>query len=133
MISESVIKYIIGKADRENINKVTLLFIKNLLSRYREEEVNHILDMITGKYKSIIGKEDVDEKYIKDNLSNYIHNYDKLDIINFKVVTVDNIDCQIMCSYSFKEKINLDRDDINYSDSYVYISFISNEKVLKKS
>lgn len=131
MISEYVIKYIIGRADREYVNKVVLLFIRNLLARYREGEVNHILDMITGK--SIIKKEDIDEKYIEEHLSDYIYNYDKIDIINFKVVRVDNIDCQVICSYSSKEKINLDRDDINYLDSNLYISFIDNEKVLKKS
>lgn len=131
MISEYVIKYIIGRADRENVNKVVLLLTRNLLARYREDLVNHILDIITGK--PIVKKEDVDEQYINDNLSKFITNYENLDVIDFKIEAVDNIECDVVCSYRAKQKIDLDRDDISYVEYHTYISFISDKKVLKKS
>lgn len=131
MISENIVKAIINQASKENKDKVLSMFVLNIANNsYNDDKVNHILEMLINN-NAIIKLEQINSDYIIKNFDSYIYNWEKYIIKDIKVIEVDNIESIVKVSYKYKEKINEDREDIEYHTNIVNISFIDNENILK--
>lgn len=133
MINKSIIKAVLSAASKESKD----LIINELLNHisinydYNDRKSGHILEMLVDP-KTIISVKDIDFDYINKNLSLIVYNHDKYNIKNVKVTGIDNIDCTIRIEYEYLEKVNEDRGDVSYMNSYTNINFIDNPDILKK-
>lgn len=131
MISENIINAIINQASKENKDKVLSMFILNVSNNsYNDDKVNHVLEMLINN-NAIIKLEQIDSDYIIKNFDSYIYNWEKYIIKDIKVIEVDNIESIVRVSYKYKEKVNEDREDIEYYTNTVNISFVDNKNILK--
>ena len=133
MINKAIIKAVLNSATKENKDKVLdeLLNHISLNYDYNDNKAGHMLEMLCDS-KAIISDKDINLDYINKNLNLVMYNHDKYNIKNIKVVNVDNIDCIVKIEYEYLEKVNEDRGDVSYTNSYVNISFIDNPDILKK-
>ena len=133
MINKSIIKAVLNSATKESKDKVLNELLNHISSNYdyNENKASHILEMLVDN-NSIITCEDVNIDYINNSLELLMYNHDKYNIKNIKVVSVDNIDCNIKVTYEYLEKINEDRDDVSYVSSCSNINFIDNHNKLNK-
>lgn len=133
MINKAIIKAVVNSATKESKDKILneLLNHISMSYDYNDLKAGHILEMLVDS-NSIITCEDVNIDYINKNLNLLMYNYEKYNIRNIKVDSVDNIDCNIKITYEYLEKINEDRDDVSYVSSYSNINFIDNPDILKK-
>ena len=133
MINKSVIKAVLGAASEESKD----IIINELLNHislnydYNDNKAGHILEMLVDS-KSIISTKDVNVDYINENLNLVKYNNDKYNIKNIKATNVDNINCTVRIEYDYLEKVNEDRGDVSYTNTYIDISFIDNPDILKK-
>lgn len=133
MINKAIINAVLNSATKENKDKVLNEILNHISINYdyNDSKAGHILEMLVDS-SSIITCEDVNIDYINNNLNLLIYNYEKYNITNIKVNSVDNIDCIVKITYEYLEKINEDRDDVGYTPSYSNINFIDNPDILKK-
>ena len=133
MINKSVIKAVLGAASEESKD----IIINELLNHislnydYNDNKAGHILEMLVDS-KAIISTKDVNVDYINENLNLVKYNNDKYNIKNIKATNVDNINCTVRIEYDYLEKVNEDRGDVSYTNTYIDISFIDNPDILKK-
>jgi hypothetical protein len=133
MINKNIMNAVLNSATQQNKDIV----LKELLNHvavnydYNDSRAGHILEMLCDN-KAIIKTEDININYINSNLNLIRHDYDKYNFKNIKIDYVDNIDCVVRITYDYIEKINEDRGDISYHNSYSYINFIDNPNILKK-
>lgn len=112
------------------------LVIKELLTHlsinydYNDEKAGHIVAMLMDK-SEIVTIDKVNIDWLNSHLDKLIYEADKYSFKDIRPVTVDNIDCIIKIEFKFIEKINEDRGDVSYTDSYTKISFIDNPEILK--
>ena len=133
MISESIIDAIIKQATIENKDNVLKMFIKNLRSNYYNDTViNRVLELLINP-KCLVKKEHINMDCIIKNFSSWLYQPNNLIVKDITLSSIDNIEGLIHVSYKYKEKINEDRDDIDFINSIVSISFIDNPEVLKNS
>ena len=134
MISKLVLKAVLNQASKDNKDTVLALFLDNLSNNYsyNDTKVNHVLDMLLTDM-AIIEEKDIDIDYIKENLGKFIYRYDSYNIKDIKIEAIDNINYAVRISYKYIEKINEDRDDVTYKDTFVNIDIDSFPKVLKNS
>lgn len=97
---------------------------------YGDAKAGHIIGMLMATEKPVT-VDMFNKEYVENNLNLLIYNYDKYNIKDIKATYVDNIDCKIRIEYSYLEKINEDRGDVSYTNSYQDISFIDNPGILK--
>lgn len=134
MISEIIIDNVIRTTDFEAKDFLLKLFIMKLSNgySYNDDKVNHCLELMLDNSK-LVEIEHIDMKFITENIAKFVYNGDKYIFKDITIKYIDNIDCVICVGYKYIEKINEDRGDVSYMDTYVNISFIDNPKVLKKS
>ena len=134
MISKLVLKAVLNQASKDNKDTVLALFLDNLSNNYsyNDGKVNHVLDMLLNNM-TIVEEKDIDMDYIKENLDKFLYRYDSYNVKDIKIEAIDNINYAVRVSYKYIEKINEDRDDVTYQDSFVTIDIDSFPKVLKNS
>lgn len=132
MISEFIIKAIIKQSKQEDKDLVLGMFIQHLADgySYNDDKVNHVLEMLVNP-SSFIKPEHINIDYIRNNIKNYIYNYDKLIVRDITIDYIDNLEGLVCINYKYKEKINEERDDINFSDGKCNVSFIDYPQMLK--
>lgn len=133
MINKSIINAVLNSSTKESKDKVLneLLNHISLSYDYNDNKAGHILEMLVDP-KAVISFKDINLDYINKNLNLVMYNHDKYNIKNIKVAGIDNIDCTAKIEYEYLEKVNEDRGDVSYTNSYVNISFIDNPDILKK-
>lgn len=133
MISKAIINAVLKSATKENKDKVLNELLNHISMSYDYNDIraSHILEMLVDS-NLIITCEDINIDYINKNLNLLMHEHEKYNIKNIKADSVDNIDCNVKVTYEYLEKINEDRDDINYASSYSNIDFVNNPDILKK-
>ena len=133
MINKSVIKAVLSASSKESKD----LIINELLNHislsydYNDNKAGRILEMLVDP-KAVISAKDINLDYINEHLNLLMYNRDKYNIKNIKVAGVDNIDGRVKFEYEYLEKVNEDRGDVSYTNSYVNISFIDNPDILIK-
>ena len=134
MISSFIIDAILKQAKPENKDNILKTFIEKLGSTYcyTDSKVTHVLEILVNP-QSIIDREDIDMDYIINNFNKYLYQSDKLIVKDISLKSIDNIEGLIYISYSYKEKINENRDDVPFSNTTLCISFIDYPELLKKS
>ena len=132
MISEFIIKAIIKQAKQEDKDLVLGLFIQQLAGgySYNDNKVNHVLELLVNP-RIFIEKEHINLDYIKNNIKNYIYKFDEYIIKDVTIDYIDNLEGLVYCKYKYKEKINEERGDIDFSDGKFNVSFIDYPQVLK--
>ena len=92
--------------------------------------ITHLLDLLVDPS---LAKTNVvlNDKYINDNLKSFIYKYENYNIRNIKLESINEVDCTVIISYEYIEKINEDRDDVNWSINKISIDFINYPEVLK--
>ena len=134
MINKSVIKAVLSASSKESKD----LIINELLNHislsydYNDNKAGHILEMLVDP-KAVISAKDINLDYINEHLNLIIYNPNKYNIKNIKVAGVDNIDGTVKFEYEYLEKVNEDRGDVSYTNSYVNISFIDHPDILKNN
>lgn len=134
MINDKIIDVILKNAPVDNANKIIKELLKHLDSGYdyNDSKKNHVLEMLVDS-DSIITVDKINVDYIIEKFNTFMYNGDKYNYRNIKVENVDNINCVIKVSYEYMEKINEDRDDIDWTKTIYNIDFIDKPELLKKS
>lgn len=134
MISSFIIDAILKQAKPENKDNILKMFIEKLGNDYpyNDSRVNHVLELLVNP-KAMIEKEHINMDYINKNFNKWIYQYDKVIIKDIAFKSIDNIEELVYISYSYKAKLNEDRDDIDFTNTTISISFIDYPEVLKKS
>ena len=132
MINKNIL-YAILKAsaisDKDVVLKELLTHVSNNYD-YDNKKADHIIGMLMGTEKPIT-VDRFDKDYIENNLNRLFWNYDKYNIKDIKATSVDNIDCTIRIEFAYLEKIDEDKDNVSYNNSYQDVSFIDNPGILK--
>ena len=133
MINKSVIKAVLSAASEESKDIIINELVNHISLNYdyNDNKAGHILEMLVDS-KAIISTKDVNVDYINNNLNLVKYNNDKYNIKNIKATNVDNINCTVRIEYDYLEKVNEDRGDVSYTNTYIDISFIDNPDILKK-
>lgn len=134
MISKAIIEAVIKQAKPADKDNMLSMFITKLSDNYsyNDDKVNHCLELLLGG-TNLVTPNNVNMDYIKKNFSKYVYKAEKYIIKDIELKSIDNIEGVIYVDYKYKEKINEDRDDIDFSQNCISISFIDNKEVLKKS
>lgn len=134
MISKSIVNAVLKAATKEAKDSVIRLLIDHMNNGYDYDDFkgSHVLECLVDN-KAIVTKDDVNIEHIKSNLKCIMYGYEKYLIKDIKVERVDNIDCCIVISYSYKEKLNEEREDISYVNSHATIYWKDYPQVLKNS
>ena len=132
MVNKNIINAIINIALPENKNNIIKMFIDYIQDNvdYNDNKVNHILEMLIDK-TAIKTVDDVNKAFVEENMKLCVWQYDQYNIKNINIIGIDNIDCTVKISYERIEKINKDRDDIDWDACTTNISYIDYPKVLK--
>lgn len=134
MINKKIFKAVLMTANQEAKDAV----ISELLTHigmnydYNDEKAGHIIEMLMDP-ATIITPDKVNLKWLneKDNIKYLMYNNEKYNIRNIAIDSVDNIDCSVKITFEYLEKINEDRIDVSYTNSYCFISFIDHPQILK--
>ena len=134
MINSKIIDLVLKNAPVDNANKIIKEVLKHLDNNYdyNDNKKNHVLEMLVDS-NSIVTVDKIDVNYITEKFNTFMYNGDIYNYRNIKVENIDNIECIVKVSYEYMDKINEDRDDIDWSKCNYNINFIDNPKVLKKS
>ena len=132
MINKNIL-YAILKAsttrDKDIVLEELLTHVGNNYD-YNDEKAGHIIGMLMGNEKPVT-LDRFNKDYIENNLNCLVWNYDKYNIKDIKATSVDNIDCTIRIEFAYLEKIDEDKDNVSYNNSYQDVSFIDNPGILK--
>ena len=132
MINKKLIKALLNSATQER----KTIIIEELLNHismnydYNDQKAGHILEMLVDN-SSVVRMDDVNLDYIKNNPKLLMYEYEKYNITDIKVSDIDNIDCIVIMSFKYLEKINEDRADITYTETTTHISYIDFPQILK--
>lgn len=134
MISVKVINAILSSSATYNKDVVIKEMVKHIQGGYdyNDNKVNHILEMLVDSL-SVYTEEDINLDWIEENINSLVYKSEEYNIKNIKIKCVDNISCDVLINYDYLEKINEDRDDVTYTTGTIYLNYIDNPKVLKKS
>ena len=100
--------------------------------QYNDNKVNHLLEMLVDSL-SVYTEEDINLDWIEENINSLVYKSEEYNIKDVRIKCVDNISCDVLINYDYLEKINEDRDDVTYTTGTIYLNYIDNPKVLKKS
>lgn len=132
MINKNILYAILKASTISNKNVV----LKELLTHvsnnydYDNKKADHIIGMLMGTEKPVT-VDRFNKDYIENNLNRLFWNCDKYNIKDIKATSVDNIDCTMRIEFAYLEKIDEDKDDVSYNNSYQDVSFIDNPGILK--
>lgn len=134
MISSFIIDAILKQAKPENKDNILKMFIEKLSDNYsyNDSKVNHVLELLINP-KVMIEKEHINMDYINKNFTKWLYRPDDIIIKDIAFKSIDNIEGLVYISYSYKAKLNEYRDDIDFNNNTISISFIDYPEVLKKS
>ena len=134
MISTKILNALLKNANTNNKDSIIKELVRHLDYGYdyNNQKQNHILEMLVDD-GAIVQLEDVDTTYIKNDFAKFVYKSEEYIIKNITFKEIDNISCDIIITYDYIEKINEDREDINYSTNTIRINYLDNPKVLKKS
>ena len=134
MISEVIIDSVIKNANIKDKDFLLKMFIMNLSEgySYNDYKINHALEIMLNS-DNIVKLEDIDMDYIVEHVSDFIYKAEEYNIKDITINSINNINGTIEIRYKYLAKMNEDRGDMDYSETYVNISFIDNPKMLKKS
>lgn len=132
MISKIIIDSIIKNAKPENKD----VFINAAIEDYNrygynEYKVTRCLEILSGGKSALISEENINIDYIEKHMAKYIYNGDKWLFKNIKLEWINNIEGEVTISFDKIEKVNEERDDINYITDTCNINWLSNPTILK--
>ena len=132
MINPKIFKAVLMASTKETKDAVLQALVEHIGRNYdyNDQKVGHIVDMLVDK-NAVITPEKVNLKWIEANPERLMYQHEKYNIKNISVNSVDNIDCTIRIDFQYLEKVNEDRGDVSYINSYSDISFNDYPKILK--
>lgn len=134
MVSTKLLNALLKGANNANKDSIIKELVRHIDYGYdyNSQKQNHILEMLVDD-TAIIQPEDININYIKDNISKFVYKSEEYIIKNITIKDIDNISCDVIIKYDYIEKINEEREDINYSTTNLNINYLDNPEVLKKS
>ena len=132
MINPKIFKAVLMAATKETKDSVLQALVEHIGRNYdyNDQKVGHIVDMLVDK-NATITPEKVNLKWVETHPERLMYQIDKYNIKSISVDSIDNIDCTVRVKYEYLEKINEDRDDVSYTNSYSDISFNDYPEILK--
>jgi len=132
MINPKIFKAVLMAATKETKDNVLKALVEHIGRNYdyNDQKVGHIVDMLVDK-DAIVTPNKINLKWVENHLDRLIYQHEKYNIINISVDSVDNIDCTIRINFQYLEKVNEDRDDVSYANSYSDVSFNDYPEILK--
>lgn len=97
---------------------------------YNDEKAGHIIACLMDKTE-IVTVDKVNNDWLNTHLDKLIYEASKYNFKDIHASAVDNIEGHVKVEFKVLEKINEDRDDVSYRDTYSWISFIDNPEILK--
>lgn len=97
---------------------------------YNDEKAGHIVGMLMDK-SEVITIDNVNINWLQNHIDKLLYQSDKYNFKDIRPAFVDNIECTVKVEFKYMEKINEDRGDVSYTDTYTWISFIDNPEILK--
>lgn len=129
MLSENIIDSIIKIATPERKDKILKMFINNI-NDYSGKIIPYVLDLLVNPTPFNIGKV-LNLDWISKNMGLIQYNYEKYIIKDITIDKIDELNGDVYINYKRLEKINENREDVEYEDCKTSISFIDNPEVLK--
>ena len=132
MINPKIFNAVLMAATKETKDLVLKALVEHIGNNYdyNDSKVGHIVDILVDK-DAFITPDKVNIKWVEAHPERLIYQSDKYNIKNISVKSVDNIDCVVRVTFEYLEKINEDRDDVRYTNTYHDISFIDYPEILK--
>ena len=132
MINPKIFNAVLMAATKDTKDLVLKALVEHISKNYdyNDEKAAHVVDVLVDK-NAFVTPEKVNLKWIEAHPEHLIYQSDKYNIRNIAVDSVDNIDCTIRIKFEYLEKINEDRDDVNYNSSSYDISFVDYPQLLK--
>lgn len=132
MINPKIFNAILIAATKETKDNVLKALVEHIGKNYdyNDQKAGHIVDMLVDK-NAVITPDKVNFKWAENHLDYLMYNCDEYNIRNIAVDFVDNINCTVRIKFEYLKKINEDKDDVSYINSYSDISFIDYPEILK--
>ena len=132
MINPKIFNAVLTAATKETKDNVLKALVEHIGRNYdyNDQKAGHIIEMLVDK-DAIITPNKVNLKWVENHLDHLKYNCEKYNIRNITIDSIDNIDCTVRIKFEYLEKINEDRGDVSYSDSYSDISFNDYPEILK--
>ena len=132
MINPKIFNAVLMASTKETKDNVLKALVEHIGRNYdyNDQKVGHIVDMLVDK-DAIVTTEEVNLKWVENNLDRLIYQHEKYNIKNISVDSVDNIDCTVRIKFEYLEKVNEDRGDVSYTSSYSDVSFNDYPQILK--
>ena len=132
MINPKIFKAVLMASTKETKDNVLTALVEHIGRNYdyNDQKVGHIVDMLVDK-NAIITPEKINLEWVGNHLDRLMYQSEKYNIRNIAVDSVDNIDCTVRVNFEYLEKVNEDREDVSYSNSYSCISFNDYPQLLK--
>ena len=132
MINKNILKAVLMAATKESKDAVIYELLNHISYNYdyNDEKAGHVLAMLVDK-SEVVTIDKVNIEWLQFHLEKLIYQADKYKFKDIRPVAIDNIESSIKVEFKVLEKINEDRDDVSYRDTYTWISFIDNPEVLK--
>lgn len=132
MINKNILYAVLKVSTTSNKDTVLEELLTHVANNYdyNDAKAGHIIGMLIGNEKPVT-IDNFNKDYIENHLNLLIWSYDKYNIKDIKVVSVDNISCTIRIAYAYLDKMNENKDNMSYTNSYQDISFIENPGILK--
>lgn len=129
MLSQNIIDSIIKIATPERKDKILKMFINNI-NDYSGNKIPHILDLLVNPKSFTTGKS-LNMDWITNHMSFIVYHYENYNIKDITIDKIDELNGDVYINYKRLEKINEDREDVEYESYQTIISFIDNPEVLK--
>jgi hypothetical protein len=132
MINPKIFNAVLMAATKETKDTVLQALVEHIGRNYdyNDQKVGHIVDMLVDK-NAVITPYKVNLKWIESHPERLMYQFDKYNVKNIVVESVDNIDCTVRVNFEYLEKINEDRDDVSYTSSHSDVSFNDYPEILK--
>lgn len=132
MINQKIIDAVLLASSKENKDKVLKEAVKHISSNYDYNDCKaaHFIAMLVD-ISEIVTPSRINLNWLDDNLDLIMYKSDKYNIKNIVVDSIDNIDCTISFTFDYIDKLNEDRDDVEYSCGRAVINFIDHPEILK--
>ena len=132
MINKNILKAVLMAASKEAKDAVLTELLNHIGFNYdyNDEKAGHIIACLMDKTE-IVTVDKVNNDWLNTHLDKLIYEASKYNFKDIHASAVDNIEGHVKVEFKVLEKINEDRDDVSYRDTYSWISFIDNPEILK--
>jgi len=132
MINPKIFNAVLMAATKETKDLVLKALVEHISKNYdyNDEKAAHVIDVLVDK-NAFVTPEKVNLKWVEANPERLKYQNEKYNIKNISVESVDNIDCTVRVKFEYLEKINEDRDDVSYTNTYADINFNDYPEILK--